>query len=320
MKLRKKSLCTIACLALGVLASCSTNASTEFDATKTITRYSRDATSGTRDGFFTAIGYSEAKEDDTKIPGFVKADDNGNMISLVKNDEYGIGYISLASLADSGLTGVKFEGVVLSEEAVVDGTYKLSRNFNYITKVESDVSEIEWKLIKGFKLFMSSQEGLAIVKSKDGILETSIGSATKWSDILEKTENADVKEICSKNDGTSVEIKFGGSTSVEKVAKAITSAFAEKCPTFKPVHNHTGSGAAYKGTQGSEKDSVNSMHVGFLSRELNDSEQAAEGSSGRICKDGIVCVVNAKNTYKDNFTKEELKKIYSTEGIKWNEI
>ena len=302
MKLKKKSLCTIACLALGVLASCSTNASTEFDTTKTITRYSRDTTSGTRDGFFTAIGYSEAKEDDTKIPGFVKADDNGNMISLVKNDEYGIGYISLASLADSGLTGVKFEGVVPSEEAVVDGTYKLSRNFNYITKVKSDVSEVEWKLIKGFKLFMSSQEGLAVVKSK------------------EKTENADVKEICNKNDGTSVEIKFGGSTSVEKVAKALTSAFAEKCPTFKPVHNHTGSGAAYKGTQGSEKDSVNSMHVGFLSRELNDSEQAAEGSSGRICKDGIVCVVNAKNTYKDNFTKDELKKIYSTEGIKWNEI
>ena len=98
MILRKKSLCTIACLALGVLASCSSNASAEFDTTKTITRYSRDTTSGTRDGFFTAIGYSEAKEDDTKIPGFVKADDNGNMISLVKNDEYGIGYISLASL------------------------------------------------------------------------------------------------------------------------------------------------------------------------------------------------------------------------------
>lgn len=320
MKLRKRSLGVVTLLALGVLASCSAQGNAEFDSTKTITRYSRDTTSGTRDGFFTAIGYSEAKEDDTKIPGFVKADDNGNMISLVKNDEYGIGYISLSSLADSGLTGVKFEGVEPSEEAVVDGTYKLSRNFNYITQVETDVSATEWKLIKGFTLFMNSQEGLAIIKSKDGILEKSISSATKWSDLLEKAENADVKEVCAMDGSTKTEIKLGGSTSVEKVAKALSAAFAEKCPVFKPVHNHTGSGAAYKGTQGKEKDTVNSMHIGFLSRELNDTEVAAEGSSGRICKDGIVCVINSKNTYKDSFTKDELKKIYSTEGIKWNEI
>ena len=117
-----------------------------------------------------------------------------------------------------------------------------------------------------------------------------------------------------------ITLNLGGSTSVDKIATALTAAFKEECPRFEANHNHTGSGDAYKRTQGAEKDSENKLHVGFLSRELNGSEQAAEGSSGRICKDGIVCVVNAKNTYKDNFTKEELKKIYSTEGIKWNEI
>ena len=86
------------------------------------------------------------------------------------------------------------------------------------------------------------------------------------------------------------------------------------------VHNHTGSGAAYKGTQGSNMNTVNGMHIGFLSRELKTDEVAAEGTSGLICKDGIVVCVNSKNTLISNITKETLKKIYESETITWSEI
>lgn len=288
-----------------------------FDDSMNITKYSRDSESGTRDGFFTAIGYKEAKSDDTKIPGFIKANDNANMISLVKNDMYGIGYISLASLEGSSLKALQYEGVEASEAAVVDGSYKLSRNFNYITKGESDCTKEEWLLIKGFIAFMNSKEGLAIVKSKDGILTQSIASAKSFDQILE--ENAELKAICAREDLT-VEIKIGGSTSVEKIALSLSESFKKVCKPFVPVHNHTGSGAAYKGTQGSEKDGINGMHIGFLSRELSSSEPALENTSGLLCKDGIVVVVNRKNTLLNNVTKEQLKKIYSTEKIKWNEL
>lgn len=289
----------------------------EFDSSKNIIKYSRDSSSGTRDGFFTAIGYSEAKTDDTKIPGFIKATDNANMVSLVKNDTYGIGYISLSSLESSGLKALKFEGVEATEDNVINGTYKLSRNFNYVKKADSDLSENEKLIVDGFISFMYSKEGLSIIKSKDGILTTSISSAQSFDDVL--ANNAELKALCERDDIT-IEIKFGGSTSVEKIACALTEAFKKYCKPFSPIHNHTGSSAAYKGTQGSEKDGVNSMHIGFLSRELSDSEKVSDNTSGLLCKDGIVVVVNSSNTLVADITKEQLKKIYATESIKWNEL
>lgn len=314
--MKKIILIMLMCLSiLFVCTGCSNNQG--FDSEMNITKYSRDSESGTRDGFFTAIGYEEAKSDDTKIPGFIKANDNANMISLVNNDKYGIGYISLASLQSSSLKALKYEGVEATEAAVIDGSYKLSRNFNYVTKVENDCSHEEWLLVNGFIEFMNSKEGLAIIKSKDGILTKSLSQAKSFDDVLQ--ENAELKALCEREDLT-IEIKIGGSTSVEKIAQALSEAFKKVCKAFVPVHNHTGSGAAYKGTQGSEKTGLNSMHIGFLSRELSSSEQAADGTYGLVCKDGIVVVVNQDNTLLDNVTKEQLQKIYSTEKIKWSEL
>ncbi len=221
----------------------------------------------------------------------------------------------------SGLKVLSYEGVVPSEEAVVNGTYKLSRNFNYVTKVETDCTKVEWTLIKGFLLFMSSKEGQGIIKAKDGILTKDLSKSKSFNELLSLEENSDVKALCETpcDDASKIEIKFGGSTSVEKISKALTEAYSRYCPTFKPVHNHTGSGTAYKGTQGSEKGTVNGMHVGFLSRELKENEVPAENTSGMICKDDIV-VVNKNNTCIDNITADRLKKIYSTKTIKWSEI
>lgn len=323
--LSKKLLFVASLFGLLTITGCgesSTTSSNEFDSSKLITRYTRDTESGTRDGFFTAIGFKDAVTKNEVIPNCVEATDNGNMISLVNNDEYGIGYISLASLESSSLTGLSYNGVAPSEESVVDGTYGLSRNFNYITRLESDCTPTEWTLIRGFLLFMNSKEGLTIIKSKDGILTKSIASSTSFNDLLNLEENKDVKDLCAKacEDNNKTEIKFGGSTSVEKISKALTEAFATYCPSFKPTHNHTGSGTAFKGTQGSEKDGVNSMHMGFLSRELSSSETALEGSHGLICKDGIVVVVNAKNNLVSNLTTEQVKTIYSQDTTKWSDI
>ena len=68
----------------------------------------------------------------------------------IKADNNGIGYISLASLSDSGLKGLSYEGVAPTEAGVVDGTYKLQRNFNYISRAESDCTADEWNMIQCF--------------------------------------------------------------------------------------------------------------------------------------------------------------------------
>ncbi len=318
--LRKFSL--IALAAIGAIGLVSCKGKDTFDPAMKINRYTRDNTSGTRDGFFTAIGFKDAVEDDTVIPGTIQATGNSNMITLVNNDVYGIGYISFASLEDSGLKALKYEGVEVSEEKIVNGTYALSRNFNYINRLEADCSEDEWVLLNGFLQFMGSKEGLGIIKSKDGILTTSIASAESWDTIINKAENTALKAIADDPDHAEVTMKLGGSTSVEKIATSLSGAFKQKVAAFKPVHNHSGSGTAFKGTQGSEKNSVNSMHIGFLSREikLTDGEDAADGSYGLICKDGIVAVVNAKNTFVDDVTAAQLKQIYETENITWSTL
>lgn len=164
--------------------------------TASISRYTRDTSSGTRDGFFTAIGYGDAKTDDSKLPGASTVTSNGDMITKIKNDENGIGYISLSSLAGATLKGLKYEGVEASESAVVDGTYKLSRNFNYVTRTKADCTEAEWDVLEAFMLYMQSREALTIIASNDGILTKSISSAKTWSQL--KDANPSVKELCQK--------------------------------------------------------------------------------------------------------------------------
>ncbi len=172
-----------------------TSAGGAFDTSKQISRYSRDTTSGTRDGFFTTIGYEEAKTDDTKIPGASIASSNGDMLAKVGADQYAIGYVSLASL-NSTVKALSYEGVQPTEAGVIDGSYKLQRNFNYCTRAESDCTEDEWLMLQCFLAYMNSKEGLSIIKSKDGILTKNVNDAKSWDEI--KNSNKDFKELCSK--------------------------------------------------------------------------------------------------------------------------
>lgn len=164
--------------------------------TASISRYTRDTASGTRDGFFSAIGYKDGVTDDSKLPGAATVTSNGDMISKIKNDVNGIGYISLASLAGSTLKGLECEGIEASEDTVVDGTYQLSRNFNYITRTEADSTAAKWEVLSAFMLYMTSREALTIIASNDGILTISISKAKTWNQI--KNENPSVKELCQQ--------------------------------------------------------------------------------------------------------------------------
>ena len=296
------------CFMLGVsLVSTGCKSTTE----EVIKVYTRDTTSGTRDGFFSTIGFSEAITDNTKlVQGYVEVDGNGSMISALNNDEFGIGYISLASLASSGLKGLSYEGIAPTEANVLNGSYTLKRNFNYIVRNEF-VSDKEKQIVIAYLAFLTTKDAKATIQSKDGIVDVKDSDST-WDDIK------DSYPVCLE-DNSSVTIKFGGSTSVEKIAKALSSEFATKCGNFKIEHNHTGSGDAYKRTQGSEKDGANAVHVAFLSRELKSTETAITNTSGKICVDAIVPVVNSNNKVT-NVTANTLLQIYQGIVTKWSEV
>jgi phosphate transport system substrate-binding protein len=121
-------------------------------------------------------------------------------------------------------------------------------------------------------------------------------------------------------DNKAITIHFGGSTSVEEMAKALSKEFSPLCGNFVAEHNHTGSGDAYKRTQGSDKDSSSALDIAYASREFSSSEPAVAGTTGKMCTDAIVAVINAKNTKITTITAASLKGVYSGTITKWSEL
>ncbi|MBU0997545.1 MAG: substrate-binding domain-containing protein [Firmicutes bacterium] len=303
----------VGCSTTSETTSATTQTTTSIDQTMEVTVYTRDTTSGTREAFFSGIGFSAASGDNTVlVDGYVEVDGNGSMISSITNDLYGIGYISLASLTDTGLNGLQFEGVVASKDNVLNGTYGLQRPFNYIVREDWTGMDTESQIIEAFIAYMNTVDGKATISNKHGIVETTV-SDSLWDNIKSNYS------VCTE-DNSSVTIYFGGSTSVESVAKALSAEFTTKCGNFIPEHNHTGSGDGFTRTQGSEADGANKIHIGFASRDFKESEAYAEGTTGLICLDAVVVVLNGENSILSNITSEELRKIYSGEFTTWADL
>jgi phosphate transport system substrate-binding protein len=278
----------------------------------TISVYTRDTTSGTRDGFMSAISYSQAKSDNSKLAtGYIQVASNGDMISSIKNDVNGIGYISLSTLATSGVTGLSYEGVKPSETTVLDGTYKMTRNFNYIVRA-SYASEKVGQIVAAYRAFLGTSDAKATMKQLGGILSIAATDPT-WASIKANFPIA-------SEDNKAITLHFGGSTSVEEMAKALSKEFSPLCGNFVAEHNHTGSGDAYKRTQGTDKDSSSALDIAFASREFATSEPAATGTTAKMCTDAIVAAINAKNTRITNITAASLKGIYSGTITKWSAL
>lgn len=293
------------------LVSCS---SKKFNSDSEIKLYTRDTTSGTRDGFFTGIGLSEAKEDNSplKIDNLGTVESNGDMINSIKNDKYGIGYISMSSLENSGVKGLCYEEIEPTEENVLNGSYTLTRNFNYIIRIDYTSDEKE-QIVEAFLAYLGTQEGKTTMQSEGGILEVKASDPT-WESIKNNYE------IVSK-DNSNVTINLGGSTSVSKMAIALANEFSNLCGNVNFSHDYHGSGDAYKKTQGENKDNIGYYDIAFASRDfkLDSTEVAKEGTYGTLCIDAIVPVVNLENTLS-NITKEQLVKIYTGIYTKWNEV
>jgi len=304
----KKSLAIVAVLIAVLLTGCTPK---EVKTTGNISVYTRDASSGTRTAFFEFITIVEATP---LTANAIEVTSAADMATKVAADENGIGYTNMEiAAANASLLALSYNGVAASEANVLNGTYKLARPFNLVTRATGTFSSPEQEqIVMAFVDFlMNSTEGQEVVTSKGGIVEA--GKDTAWDTLI-------AKYPLLAGDVSSYTIKTGGSTSVESSVKAALEAF-QALTGVKFEMNHTGSGDGFKRTLGADKDSVNAVDVGFASRAFKTEETVALGAeSGTYCVDAIVVVVNAKNTVLTDATTELLHKIYTGETKTWDEL
>lgn len=337
-KIMKKTFLALlgAVVCAGGLFACdggSTNVSNEnnggFDTSKAITPYTRDTTSGTRDGFCTNLGIENAKKSDDLLTDTVgQTTGNGDMMVKVANDEYGIGYCSLSTVSENDdIKALKVNGVEANDETVVSGSYKLQRNFNmaYATQVDTNRDATKIALIQSYVAFASSTEGQTIIIGDGGIVDPNDDFAAgksfadlvkenqgdgQWAKVLGITVNSNGSYAVA-TDVSKETVYFVGSTSVEDMSKDLSDAWVANFPEGnKPTanHNHTGSGDAItKLDQGTQGD------IGFASRDFNSDETSGEHHEtygfAELCKDAICPIVNAANPLGD-ITIAQLRDIY----------
>ena len=93
----------------------------------------REAGSGTRDGFESITGTADKCKYTNELTS------TGEVIANVASNPNAIGYVSLSAV-DKTVKAVTVDNVAPSEEAVLDGTYKIQRNFNFIVSESKTLS------------------------------------------------------------------------------------------------------------------------------------------------------------------------------------
>ena len=108
-------------------------------------------------------------------------------------------------------------------------------------------------------------------------------------------------------------ISMVGSTSMEKLANALSEAFMEEHPDVTVTAEFVGSGAGIEAVTNGTTD------IGNSSRSLKDEEKAAGGVENVVAIDGIAVCVDPANEVAD-LTKEQLTNIYNGTVTNWKEV
>ena len=113
--------------------------------------------------------------------------------------------------------------------------------------------------------------------------------------------------------GLSGSISMVGSTSMEKLANALSEAFMEEYPDVTVTAEFVGSGAGIEAVTNGTAD------IGNSSRSLKDEEKVAGVVENIVAIDGIAVCVDPANEVAD-LTKEQLTNIYNGTVTNWKEV
>ena len=183
---------------------------------------------------------------------------------------------------------VTLDGVVASEDNVLNGTYPIQRNLIVCTLGAPEGN------VKNFIDWICSDAGQAIL----GDEFVTLSDDQRVTDVAEPT-------------GTET-IEIGGSTSITETMEKLTAAYHQLYPniTFDITSNGSGPGAS--GTIDGTYD------IGMCSRDLSDSEVSQGLIPTQIGQDGVAVIVNIDGV--DDLSIEEVAKIYSGEITNWNQV
>ncbi len=291
MKLRSfTALLLILTMALGLTALAA-----DFDAKQVITVVSREEGSGTRGAFVELTGV-QAKDDsgeekDNTYSEAIISNGTNLVLTTVADNQAAIGYASLSSvLHNDTVKALKVEGIEASTENILNGTYKIARPFNVVTK-----GELIDELAKDFMAYVMSKEGQAIV-TEDGLVSSA---------------NDQTPSYAAANKSGSLTV--GGSTSVAPVMELLAEGYMELNPEAKIEVQSTGSSAGVTGALDGTYD------IGMASRILKDSETEKGALATVIGTDGIAIVTNLANPVED-ITVEQVRQVFTGEVTTWEAL
>lgn len=258
---------------------------------KSVVLISREEGSGTRGAFVELFGIEMKNAEGKKVDFTSEEADITNstevMLTSVAGNKYAIGYVSLGSL-NKTVKALKIEGVSPSVSSIKNGTYKISRPFNIVTK-QTGLSENASDFIR----FILSSDGQAIVEANGYI------SATQNPAYIAT--------------GKKGKITVAGSSSVTPVMEKLAEAYEKLNPEIKievqMSDSTTGVNSALNGV----------CEIGMASRELKDSEKAKGALQTKIAIDGIAVIINKENP-TENASIQSVKDLYIGTISKWGDV
>ncbi len=273
---------------------------------KQITVVAREAGSGTREAFDTAVtdgqgNYLQMKVDGKKV--YMTTDradvqrETGNVLTKVATDKHAIGYISLGSLNDT-VKAIKVNGVAPSAETVLDGSYAIQRPFVIMTSSTVTLTDVT----ADFLLYLKS-EASSIHASEAGCIylsdpEMRANEGETPIAVEEFTAQATLP--------AGGKIVVNGSTSMEKFILKSMAGYAA-------LYNRDASDLFTIDLQGSSvgksaaKNDTSGNVIGLSSASVKE-----EGiSSFNVCLDAVAVIVHKDNVDVNDLTLAQLYGIYS---------
>ena len=285
------SLSVLGAAALVGLSACGSTANGDSEAgLGQINVVTREDGSGTRGAFIELFGLEEKNSDGEKVDlttqNAMVTNSTSVMLTTVAEDGSAIGYASLGSLNDS-VKVVDIDGAEATVENIKDGSYKVSRPFNIVTKDDTN------EAAKDFINFILSSEGQAIVEK---------------SGYIPLDDNGSYKS--SVNSG---KVVISGSSSVTPVMEKLKEAYAKVNPDVTIEIQQSDSSTGVANTIDGTAD------IGMASRELKDTEEKEGVTATVIAMDGIAVIVNDKNEV-DDLTSEQVKDIFAGDTTSWEDL
>lgn len=258
---------------------------------KSVVLISREEGSGTRGAFVELFGIEMKNAEGKKVDFTSEEADITNstevMLTSVAGNKYAIGYVSLGSL-NKTVKALKIEGVSPSVSSIKNGTYKISRPFNIVTK-QTGLSENASDFIR----FILSSDGQAIVEANGYI------SATQNPAYIAT--------------GKKGKITVAGSSSVTPVMEKLAEAYEKLNPEIKIEVQMSDS------TMGVNSALNGVCEIGMASRELKDSEKAKGALQTKIAIDGIAVIINKENP-TESASIQSVKDLYIGTISKWGNV